>query len=76
MSTLKRKALAGGRQRRVRARREPSEELESENSDTPVNKDVPRAEGSDGSESANENDEVCADVHLLMTTANLLLVIV
>jgi ribosomal RNA-processing protein 36 len=59
MSSLKRKTSAGGLQRRVRARRESSEELEPIGSIPSVNGDQEVDEASENSELEEEDDEVC-----------------
>lgn len=58
MSSTKRKARGFELERRVRARRESSEELESESS---INGDEPIQEASDdsSSDSNSEEEEVC-----------------
>jgi ribosomal RNA-processing protein 36 len=76
MYTFKKKALDTGLQRRVRARREPSEDLESEVSDHSINGDLPKAEqeGSGGSDSSDGDDEVCSFGCYLVTAANRVIV--
>jgi len=76
MSTLKRKVVDTGLQRRVRARREPSEDSKSDASDHSVNRDLPKAEqeGSSGSDSSGGDDEVCPYGFYLVTAANWIIV--
>jgi ribosomal RNA-processing protein 36 len=67
MSSLKRKSLDEGLQRRVRARRESSEELESEGS-VPSESGGEVEETSDESQSEAEEDRVCPLARNLMTS--------
>ena len=60
MSSIKRKSLEEGLQRRVRARREPSEEIESAASKQSSAEDCPDTEGEGSAKSDNpdEDDQV------------------
>ena len=58
MSSLKRKSSSDGLQRRVRARREPSEEIAPSVSEQSEHEEVVEQEGSDNSNSTDgEEDE-------------------
>jgi len=57
MSSLKRKSASAGLQRRVRARREPSEEIASNASEESENEEAVKHEGSDNSNSTDEGEE-------------------
>jgi ribosomal RNA-processing protein 36 len=60
MSSTKRKALEAGLQRRVRAKRESSEELESLGSLPPLNgDDSDNEKGHESEENPDDEDEVC-----------------
>ena len=57
MSALKRKSSSTGLQRRVRARREPDENIASIASEQSQNEEVADGEGSNASNSTDEEDE-------------------
>lgn len=68
MSSLKRKVTEPGLQRRVRARRESSQELEEDISEQSGNEELPSSdeEGSSNSEASGSDNEVCLCVLLLL----------
>lgn len=57
MSSLKRKSSSSGLQRRVRARREASQEIESIASEQSQNEDLEEQEGLDDPSTSSEEDE-------------------
>jgi len=56
MSSLKRKSSSAGLQRRVRARREPSEDIASIASEQSQNEEIVEGEGSANSNSTDQED--------------------
>jgi hypothetical protein len=72
MSTMKRKALGSTLQRRVRARRDPSEELVSIQDDVPSEEDVADSEKESGSENESQTGEEEDQVRANLWSASLI----